>query len=355
MTPSPESPVDIREVARAAGVATSTVSRALRSKPGVSDRTRERIRRLADELGYTPTSSASGLASGRSRTIGVLVPTVDRWFFSTVMSGMDLALAEAGYDLMTFSLGGHGANRQAVFDRALRGRKIDGLVVAGFPVTAEEEERLRRAGIPVVVVGHGIAGVTSIAVDEAAVLETAVDHLAGLGHTEIGFVHGALEFEMAFEVPTMRLEGFRAAMARRGLPVREEWLPLAAFTARSTFEAVQAWLNGLERRPTAIVASSDEMGFGAAAALRACGLRVPQDVSVIGIDDHAFSEPFGLTTVRQDAAEHGRLAALHALSRIGALPAGVTPCSGGLSLAEAVADAQPHELIVRSSTAAVSA
>ena len=208
---SPEDAVGIEDVARAAGVATSTVSRALRNQAGVSEKTRVRIRELADSLGYVATSSASRLASGRTRAVGVLLPTVDRWFFSRVTDGIDAALALSGYDLVLFSLGGHGSNRRDVFDRALRGRKIDGLIVLGFPLSADEEHRLRAAGIPVVTVGHGIRGVPSLTVDEDAVVRAAVAHLVSLGHEDIGFVEGGLEFEMSFEVPQLRARAFRAA------------------------------------------------------------------------------------------------------------------------------------------------
>ncbi len=336
----PSIDVGIEEVAAAAGVATSTVSRALRNQQGVSEATRQRIRALAAELGYVPTSAAARLASGRTHTIGVLVPTMNRWFFSSVLEGIDEVLHAAGYDLMVFSLTGRGSERQRLFDRALRGRKLDGLIVLGFPLSRPEEARLRDAGVPVVAVGHSVPGVTSVSIDDRSVMETAVDHLHRLGHRDIGFLAGGMEFDLSFAVPRMREEGFHEALRTRGLMLRPEFRGRAAFTVESAYAAgrhlVERW--AITPRPTAMVACSDEMAFGLIAAFREAGLRVPEDLSVMGVDDHDFSESFGLTTVAQDAVGHGRMAARLALS----------PERRRLAPSEPV----PHELRVRRSTAA---
>jgi DNA-binding LacI/PurR family transcriptional regulator len=336
----PAHDVGIEDVATAAGVATSTVSRALRGQRGVSEANRERIRQIAAELGYVPTSAASKLATGRTRTIGVLAPTVNRWFFSSVVEGIDEILLAASFDLMLFSLGGHGSQRQSVFDRTLRGRKVDGLIVLGFPLSPAEEGRLAEAGVPVVTVGHGIPGVPSVSIDEYAVVAAGVSHLAELGHTDIAFLSGGLEFEMAFIVPRMREDAFRREMRRRGLPIREEWVGRSAFTVESAHSAgvtlAQTWDE--TGWPTAILASSDEMAFGLVSAFAQAGKRVPEDISVVGIDNHSFSESFGLSSVGQDAVEQGRTAArltLAALSRPQKSPA-----------------AQPHTVYARRSSAA---
>ena len=299
----------IDDVAAALGVSTATVSRALRGLPGVAEETRARVTSTADRLGYVPSSSASGLASGRTMAMGVLVPAIDRWYFSAVLEGVDRQLRAAGYDLIVFSLGGDGVNRDRVFHRSILRKRIDALLVMCMRLTAEERQAVQQLEYPHIVVGGAIEGVRHVGIDDARAARDAVEHLIGLGHTRIAHMRGGRSFDIDFEVPRIREEAFEQVMAERGLPLREEWSAFGDFTFSTSRVSALALLDDPADRPTAVFCSSDEMAFGVLKAAAELGIDVPGELSVIGIDDHEFAEPMGLTTIRQDPGDQGAYAA----------------------------------------------
>lgn len=299
----------IDDVAAALGVSTATVSRALRGLPGVAEETRARVTSTAKSLGYVPSSAASGLASGRTMAMGVLVPAIDRWYFSAVLEGIDRQLRAAGYDLIVFSLGGDGVNRDRVFHRSILRKRIDALVVMCMHLTAEEREAVQQLEYPHIVVGGAVEGVRHVGIDDARAARDAVEHLIGHGHTRIAHMRGGGSFDIDFEVPRLRGEAFRQTMADHGLPVREDWSAFGDFTFATSRVSALALLADPADRPTAVFCSSDEMAFGVLRAAAELGIDVPGELSVIGIDDHEFAEPMGLTTVRQDPGDQGAFAA----------------------------------------------
>ncbi len=165
----------------AAGVSTATVSRAVRGLPRVSPATREKILGIAEDLGYVASSSASGLATGRTKTIGVLAPFVSRWFFSKAIEGADRELHARQYNLSLFNLGGHGSNRERLFSKTMVYKQIDALLVLCMALTHEEIEHLQKIDIPLVVVGGHVEECPYIGIDDYAAAATAVRHLIGLG------------------------------------------------------------------------------------------------------------------------------------------------------------------------------
>ena len=173
--------VSIEDVAAAAGVSTATVSRAVRGLPRVSPATREKILGIAEALGYVASSSASGLATGRTKTIGVLAPFVSRWFFSKAIEGADRELHARQYNLSLFNLGGHGSNRERLFSKTMVYKQIDALLVLCMALTHEEIEHLQKIDIPLVVVGGHVEECPYIGIDDYAAAATAVRHLIGLG------------------------------------------------------------------------------------------------------------------------------------------------------------------------------
>ncbi|WP_323960034.1 LacI family DNA-binding transcriptional regulator [Arthrobacter sp. JZ12] len=335
--------VIIEDVAAATGVSTATVSRALRGLNGVSAGTRDRVLRAAQDLGYVPSSAASGLASGRTMAMGVLLPLIERWYFSAVLEGVDRQLRAAGYDLIVFSLGGTGTNRERVFHRSILRKRIDALLVMCMELTEDEHRSLRELESPTIVVGGSVQGVRHVSIDDAAAVRDAVRHLISLGHRKIGHVRGGGSYGLYFEVPRIREESWLQTMAEHGLPVREEWSVFGDFRFGEAKLAVKQMLSTVDERPTALFCSSDEMAFGALTAAAELGIRVPEELSIIGIDDHEFSEPMGLTTVRQMPEEQGAFAVDLLLGEL----AGQTPLL--------TPPAQPHELILRSSTGPVPA
>lgn len=299
----------IDDVAACLGVSTATVSRALRGLPGVAEETRERVTSTARELGYVPSSSASGLASGRTMALGVLVPVINRWYFSAVLEGVDRQLRAAGYDLIVFSLGGAGFNRDRVFHRSILRKRIDALLVMCMHLTDEERKALQQLEYPNIVVGGAVEGVRHVGIDDAQAARDAVEHLIGLGHTRIAHMRGGGLFDIDFEVPRLREQVFQQTMLAHGLTVREDWAAFGDFRFATAHGTALSLLADPADRPTAVFCSSDEMAFGVLRAAAELGIDVPGELSVIGIDDHEFAEPMGLTTIRQDPEDQGAFAA----------------------------------------------
>ncbi|MEE2815622.1 MAG: LacI family DNA-binding transcriptional regulator, partial [Actinomycetota bacterium] len=145
--------VSIDEVARLAGVSTATVSRALSGRGHVSERARERVRSAADSLGYVVSSRASSLASGRTQNVGVIVPFLDRWFFSTVLSGATSALMRAGYDVTLYNITADAAVRCEVFSTFLRRQRVDAVIAVAIELDEHETSQLQGLGLPVIGIG----------------------------------------------------------------------------------------------------------------------------------------------------------------------------------------------------------
>ncbi|MET3721706.1 LacI family DNA-binding transcriptional regulator [Arthrobacter sp. UYEF21] len=331
--------VSIEDVAAAAGVSTATVSRAVRGLPRVSPATREKILDVAEALGYVASSSASGLATGRTRTMGVLAPFVSRWFFSKAIEGADRELHARQYNLSLFNLGGHGSNRERLFSKTMVYKQIDALLVLCMALTPDELDHLQKIDIPLIVVGGHVEECAYIGIDDYAASSTAVRHLIDLGHRDIALLHGDDETDLNFDAPRVRILAFKEVMAAAGLPVRPEWDEWGDFTLRSGQEAFRRLWTRPGPKPTAIFCASDEMAMGVIFEAARAGVRVPEDLSVVGIDDHDFAEAMGLTTVGQRPDEQAELATKMLLDELNGTPGAVR---------SAVA---PHKLIVRRTTA----
>lgn len=315
---SRETVVGIDDVARRAGVSTATVSRALSGRGQVSSGTRARVLSAAEELGYVVSAAASSLASGRSRAIGVVVPLLDRWFFSTVLAGISDGLVREGYDITLYSVSTDPAERRRVFDDHLRRRRIDGVITIALELDAEESTLLRGLGIPIVAIAGPTPLLTTLTVDDLAVGRVATRHLLDLGHRRIAHIGADATTDAVSSVPALRRRGFADEMDAAGA------VPLFAaadFTIEGGSGAARCLFGG-DRRPTAIFAASDEMAIGAVLAAREAGLRVPEDVSIIGVDGNDLGRWFGLTTIDQFARGQGERAAEAVLAELdGAAPA----------------------------------
>ena len=298
----------IVDVAKRAGVSVATVSRALRDLPNVSQVTRDRVLRAAQELQYTASPLASGLVTGRVRAVGVILPYAGRWFFAEVVRGIEEALREEGYDLVLHVLA-DGRRREEFFSSLPVRRRVDAVIMVALPLGGVEVGLLRSLGLPMACVAEPTAGVHGDRIDNVAAARLAVQHLLNLGHRRIACIGGDLEGPERFSVPGLRTNGFRAALADAGLTVRSDWERDGRFTARGGELAMTALLSQPGGRPTAVFCQSDEMAFGALRALRRSGLRCPDDVSIVGLDDHELAETFDVTTVGQPVADQGASAA----------------------------------------------
>ena len=334
----------IEDVAKLAGVSTATVSRALSGKNSVSAKSKAKVEAAARELNYTASASAYTLATGRSRNIGVVMPFVDRWFFSVILEGIETELIEHGYDLTLYNLSGGADQRRKIFFEFLNRKRVDAFITVAIKPNEEELEQLAIAGSPRLGLGGPMADARTISVDEVGAGPLATEHLISLGHTKIGNISGTPASEMEFHQPNLRRQGYLDALKAAGLTARPSWLAEADFTIAGAYHATKQLLGDPRNAPTALFIASDEMAFGAIMAAKDLGLRVPQDVSIIGMDDHDMSEFFGLSTISQNVRQQGSNAAKTAID-----------------LVENLKDGQPvnieqnrewpSTLIVRSSTA----
>lgn len=328
----------LADVARHAGVSKSTASRALSGNGSVNEETRKRVQESAKALGFVASSAAEHLATGRSKNIALLTPFVNRWFFSEVIDGVEAALIGAGYDLTLYRLTDDVEQRQALFDYFLVRKGVDAVIALSLYITPEEVDRLESLGKPVVGIGGRIPKVPSIFIDDRAVAKNQTEHLIGLGHTRLMHIGGDQEHQLDFEVHGGRLQGFRDALNYAGIVVENDFLAADISTAGG-FEAGLKVLSQ-ENRPTAISAISDEVAIGVISAAYKLGLRVPEDLSIIGIDGHPTAAAFGLTTMVQHPARQGAIAVSAALAGLG----GMSPGAGELEME------LPVELKVRTST-----
>ncbi|MET0861373.1 MAG: LacI family DNA-binding transcriptional regulator [Microbacterium sp.] len=295
----------ISDVARLAGVSKSTASRALSGSGYVSEKTRAKVQKVAASLGYVPSTNAASLVTGRTRNVGVVIPYLHRWFFAEVLEGVQSALLERGLDLTLYDASPGTEARRRIFEDFLARKRFDGLIAVGLEPEDHELEQLLRIGRPVVsVVGSGSA-TTVIGIDDDDAARRATQHLIALGHRQIAFVGGGSSRWAS--VDRRRLTGYRSAMAEAGLTELASHIP-SEVTLPGGYAAAVDLLGASPTRPTAIVAVCDEVAIGAIIAARRLGIRVPSDLSVVGIDDHEYAEMFALTTLRQIPREQGRAA-----------------------------------------------
>lgn len=296
----------IADVARIAGVSKSTASRALTGSGYVSDATRDKVRAAAANLNYVASTSAVSLSTGRTHNVGVVMPYLNRWFFAEVLEGIQVELLERGLDLTLYDAKPGTRGRQRIFDDFLARKRFDGLIAVGLEPDDNELERLVSIGFPVVsVVGSGTA-TTVIEIDDDYAARRATEHLVELGHRDIAFLGGGDQTRSA-QVDRRRLTGYLEAMAAAGLEANARHI-VSDVTLPGAYAAAVDALGDARSRPTAIVATCDEVAIGAIIAARRLGVLVPSDLSVIGIDDHEFAEMFSLTTLQQSPREQGRIA-----------------------------------------------
>ncbi|MBO0980504.1 LacI family DNA-binding transcriptional regulator [Microbacterium sp. SD291] len=297
----------IADVAARAGVSKATASRALSGRGYVSEDTRRKVADAAAELAYVAHSSAFSLATGRTHTVGVVMPSLERWFFAELLAGIQESLLEQGYDLTLYSLDAGANQRVRLFDGILPRKRFDGIIAAGIQPGPRELERMLRPDRPLVSVGPHAEGASSVSIDDFAAARIATEHLITLGHTRVAFVGTAADAAARSFVDGRRVEGYREAMASAGLGagIRIVGAGSGGGTTPDGYAAAAELLGDRRARPTAIVGVCDEAAIGAIIASRRLGIAVPAELSVVGIDDHQHAEMFALTTIRQRPREQG--------------------------------------------------
>ncbi|SDJ22442.1 transcriptional regulator, LacI family [Frankineae bacterium MT45] len=326
----------IEDVARRAGVSIATVSRSLRGLPDVAESTRDRVLTAARELDYVASPFAARLASGRTSTVGVVVPFVDRWFFAQVLGGLERELQAGGYDLLLYNLGDT-PGRERFFTVMPARKRVDALLVASLVLTDMELEALKTLNCPLAMLGVEVDGVLCTGIDDRAGARVAVEHLISLGRRRIALIGGDTEDPMRFTPPLYRRDGYLQALSSAGIEYDPQIDELGYFTVAGGEQAMSTILQR-DPRPDAVFAESDEMAYGAMRAIRRAGLRVPEDIAVIGFDDHESAELLDLSTIRQDVSAQAAVLAKRLLNVLG----GDTETT--------TAELLPTELVVRGST-----
>jgi len=304
-------PVDTRKVtlgmvAERSGVSPSTVSRILNGTAVVSEAKRESIERAIAELGFVPNPVARGLAGGRTLSVGVVTQAIDSPFYGIALRGIEDELDKAGYSAL-FVSGHWNADEEARCIQTLRSRRVDGIIVLTGRLSDTALRNCAKS-VPVVVTGRALKapGLVSLYFDNVAGARMATEHLIQLGHRRIAFITGDPAHPDAVE----REQGYRAALQAAGIAFQPGLVAPGQFHEESGRLAMEHLLQARQRF-TGVFAANDQMAFGAALALHQRGLRVPDDMSLVGFDDLAASvyalPP--LSTVHQPGYELGRLAA----------------------------------------------
>ena len=310
-----EDRITIDDIAAAAGVSVASVSRSLRDLPGVGPQTRKRIVEIADEFGYELHPQASRLASGRTSTVGLAAPLFGTWFPSRALGGIYSVLAEAGYDLLISIMASPAERRRFLREARSFCRRVDGVILIDTFASAEGDSADAFFNRPVVAVGERLAGAGSIAIDNRLAARRAVEHLIDLGHERIGIITAPERADMSMSTSRQRRLGYEDALRDAGLSIDPSLAAAGDGSIASGVEALSRLL-AIPGPPTGVFCMSDEMAFGALRAAQNAGVPIPDELSVIGFDDHDFAQAMGLTTMRQSVGEMGVTAARTVLALI---------------------------------------
>jgi LacI family transcriptional regulator len=301
--------VTIKEIARELNISKSTVSRALRNSPEISEETKGRVIELARELNYTPNPIALSLLKNRTHTIGIIVPDIDNPFFSMAISGVDDVAYSRGYHVMIYQ-SHESYEREQIDVRHIADRRADGLIVsvASQSLNHTHFEELQEGGIPIVFFDRASEKVRThkVLVDDYEGAFRGTEHLIAQNCRRIAHITGP----MSLTISRNRFDGYRDALLKHNLPFREEWVVSAEYSqSEGTDRAYQ--LMALRERPDAIFAASDRIAIGVHFALRQLGYRMPDDVALLGFSDLGISALLDppLSSVAQPAFEMGRQAA----------------------------------------------
>jgi LacI family transcriptional regulator len=277
---------DIRAVAAVAKVSIATVSRTINGSPVVSDRLSKRVWRAIEQLNYFPNTHARSLVSGRSRILGIIVENITNPFFPELIQSFEEVAVAHGYEILVSSSNSNLATLTNCVRRMLE-RKVEGVAVLTFGEEEPVLDQLANHDVPIVLAEFrlGEGKVSTILLDYKTGIHEAVNHLAELGHSRIAFLAGPHKLHSAIT----RENEYRTGMEAAGLPIQENWVVECDHTAKGGVAGF-GQLRALATRPTAILCSNDMTAIGVLRAAYMEGLRVPDDLSVIGLDDIDFAE-----------------------------------------------------------------
>ncbi len=304
----------IRDVAKLAGVATSTVSLALNDKGSVSARTRARIRATAEQLGYEPSVMAQSLRWGHNKLIGLVLGDIGNPFFGRLLRSVDSVVAESDHMLIVADTASHADREVRTLDQ-LRRHRVGGIIMAPLSNDEDFAVYLRKIDVPVVLIDQYVDGVKLdyVCSDNELATTMLTEYLVRLGHRRICYLGGQPHWWTA----RLRLAGFRTAMATSGVDIDPQLEVVADFSGERAYDHVTRLMTH-PNRPTAIVAASNLMALGALQAINDLGFDCPDDVSLTGVDDVPWGDVIKprITSVVQPVEELAEVAATWILERI---------------------------------------
>ena len=306
--------VSMKDIARACGVSVATVSKALNGQPDIGEETRTRVSQMAQKMGYMTNSAARALKTNRTYHIGVLfvderLSGLAHEYFATMLESLKVEAEAHGYDItfINHNVGG----KPTSYLQHCRYRGVDGVVIACVDFTDPRVRELAESDLPLVTVDHMFNNRLAVVSDNVQGVEALVRYAYEKGHRKIAFLHGEKT-----SVTQNRLVGFYRACEELGLVIPEEYVRESAFHNPDRCAQDTLDLMNLPERPTCILFPDDYSYVGGMNALRQMGIRVPEDVSVMGYDGIHLARVIGLTTYWQDTREIGRIAAERLISLI---------------------------------------
>lgn len=298
----------IKDVAKKAKVSVATVSRVVNNLPGYSEKTKEKVLKAIEELGYKPNAVARGLVSKRTKTIGVLFPNVSSMFASEILNGIEDTAHELDHSVIVCNTDSNGI-RTMKYLQVLNEKRVDGIIYTSEALTEEYYQAISALQIPVVLVSTASYRypLPYIKVDDKHAAYSATEYLIKNGHRKIGMISGTKDDPIA---GTPRVEGYKQALKDNGIAIDEKRIAYGNDFGHQTGLTCMEQLIKIAPEVTAIFAASDEIAIGALSAAYKLGIKIPEEISIIGYDNLKIAEMSipPLTTVEQPLYEMGQMA-----------------------------------------------
>lgn len=306
--------ITIKEIAKITGVSVATVSRALNGKEDVGEDTRKRILSVAKDLNYEPNAIARGLLKNRGFAIGIVVSDITNAYFAEVFRGVEEIASQEDYVTVFYNTDYKAENERMAL-RLLSTNRVDGLIMQVSNRVVDECRSMVAMGYPIVLFGQILEGVECpmVGCNNQASAYTITEHLIQAGHRDIAHVGGHKETRTGIQ----RKQGFREAMENYGLDLKNDWIVSTDYRLAGAYESVRGMLERKEK-PSAIFAANDDIAAGCYRAIYERGMRIPEDISLVGHDDTVIATLLrpNLTTMEQKKREIGRIAARKLIASI---------------------------------------
>jgi len=341
----PLSRVSIKDVAKIAGVSIATVSRCLNDPERVRENTRIKVQEAIFKTGYSPNTLAQSFRRGKTHVIMIVLPSVGDPFFTNVMRGIRSVAAGKGYSLLINETQFNTMTADEIGAMVVS-RQADGIILLASmsPFGTEVLSSKNRRTLPIVIgcetISSDLAGFPSVHIDNVSAAQEATNYLISRGHQKIAFIYGQEKSLLTKD----REFGYRASMNKAGIPIKDGWVVEGKLSIEGAIKATRSLLNH-HHRPTAIFCANDEMAMGCIHEIKSAGLKIPEDISIIGFDDIRYAEIVDppLTTIYQPAEEIGERVMYRLLHEI----------EEG-RCADAEPEIVPHKLIIRQSVTKLS-